>query len=116
VLAAFPPLYPPDFFEEDFFLAPVDQIVVTFPVKEEGAMRTLLLFALLAQLVAVPDVVQPDRTRITKDGVTVGTVKPDFLIKGHYRVYDRKGNRVGTVKQDFLYPDRYRVEKFERVK
>jgi hypothetical protein len=88
--------------------------------KEEKTMKrfgtVLVALVLAGQLVTIPDVVQKDQTRVTKDGVTVGTVKPDFLIKGQYRIYDRKGNRVGTVKQDFLFPDRYRVEKFERVK
>ena len=74
-------------------------------------MRTLLVFALLAQVVTVvPDAIREDTARIEKDGERVGEIRRDVLNPNHYRVYDKNGGQVGTWKKDVLYPNRYRFE------
>ena len=40
----------------------------------------------------------------------IGEIRPDALIDGHYRVYDKNGGLVGTWKKDVLLPYRYRFQ------
>ncbi len=72
-------------------------------------MRTLLVFALLAQLVVVPDAIQKDTLRIERDGLKQGEIRRDVLNRDQLRMYDSKA-LVGTWKRDVILRDRYRFE------
>ena len=74
-------------------------------------MRTLLVFALLGQLVTfVPDAIQKDTVRVEKHGVKQYELKKDVLLPDTCNVYDKNGEQVGTWKKDVLFPERYRFE------
>ena len=73
-------------------------------------MKQLIAIMLLFQLAMVPDVLDPNKTRVTKDGVRVGEIRPDVNNPDHMRMYDKNGGLVGVWKKDVLFPDRYRFE------
>ena len=73
-------------------------------------MKQLIAIMLLAQLATVPDVLDPNKIHVTKDGVKQYEIRRDVLNPNHYRVYDRNGGLKGTWKKDVLFPERYRFE------